>query len=121
MTKKIFNWGLVIVWMSVIFFFSSQPTIKATSFHLLDFIVKKNAHIIEFFVLFLLIRRALPEKHLQTAFFLSLLYAFSDETHQLFTPGRTALLRDVAFDLLGISIATLFSNWKNSFLGISLI
>jgi VanZ family protein len=121
MTQKIIDWSLVIAWMSLIFFFSSQPTIKATSFHLLDFIIKKNAHIVEFFILFLLLRRALPPNHFRTAFFLALLYAFSDETHQLFTPGRTALFRDIVFDSLGISAALLLSQRKNSFLGISLI
>jgi VanZ family protein len=35
---------------------------------------------------------------------LSLLYAFSDETHQLFVPGREGKLSDVGIDAIGIAL-----------------
>jgi VanZ family protein len=38
---------------------------------------------------------------------LSLLYAFSDETHQLFVPGREGKLSDVGIDAIGIAIGVI--------------
>jgi len=113
MTKKILNWLSVIVWMGIIFFFSSQPAIKASNFALVDFVVKKNAHIAEFFILFFLLYRAFTKNKFERAFLISVLFAFSDEAHQLFTPGRTALLRDVAIDSLGISAAFILTYFKS--------
>ena len=39
------------------------------------------------------------------AFGFSLLYAFTDEFHQYFVPGRTAAWRDIGMDCIGISLA----------------
>ncbi len=38
---------------------------------------------------------------------IGLIYAASDEFHQSMTPGRTATLRDVGFDFLGMSLIIL--------------
>ncbi|MEA2056934.1 MAG: VanZ family protein, partial [Patescibacteria group bacterium] len=41
------------------------------------------------------------------AFIISLIYALTDEFHQSLVPGRSATLRDVGFDFLGISLIIL--------------
>ncbi|MDX2130171.1 MAG: VanZ family protein [Chloroherpetonaceae bacterium] len=50
------------------------------------------------------------EHPFSTAFMVTLLYAISDETHQLFTPGRSAEIMDLNADLLGILLALII--WK---------
>lgn len=82
-------------------------------FNLPDFIIKKSAHIIEYAILTILIFRALfqtfPSSNAQkinwTSFGLSLIYAISDEYHQSFVYGRTATLRDIIIDAIGITLA----------------
>ena len=105
MTRKISLWLPVIFWFCLIFYFSDQPVIKASNFDLVDFVIKKNAHFFEFFVLYLLLHRALAKNRTQAAYLVAVGYAFSDEIHQMFIPGRTAALRDVFIDSLGITTA----------------
>lgn len=116
---SLFRWGLVLAWMAVIFWFSSRPVVVITlATDTGDFLIKKTAHIGEYTILCLLLWNALERKNrIQTAFLIGLLYAFSDELHQLFTPGRTGMLRDVlTFDTLGLFlgavIADKLSRWK---------
>lgn len=102
MIEKILKWFAVFIWMGVIFYFSNLPIIKSSSIDIFDFLIKKGAHVAEYFILFFLLNRALDKKHPEKAFLFTLLYAFTDETHQLFTPGRGAKLTDVFyFDLPG--------------------
>lgn len=115
MNKPLFNWIAVFLWAALIFYFSSLPIIQDPSFNTLDFIIKKSAHVTEYAVLFFLLSRALPktERRFQLAFILGLLYAFTDETHQLFTPGRGGSLRDVLlFDLTGLSLSFILHKLK---------
>lgn len=110
MSKFFTHWLPLIFWMILIFALSSLPTVKASHIDVLDFIVKKSAHIAEYAILFTLLFRAIKhENSLQTAFLIGLFYAFTDETHQLFTPGRGGSIRDVLlFDTFGLSIAWYF-------------
>ncbi len=82
----------------------------------MDFIIKKSAHILEYTVLFLLWFRALGNKNPFQAIIFSLIYAFTDEIHQLFVPGRTGRLRDVGIDFVGMFISAIlivkFDLWK---------
>lgn len=103
----------LIVWMAVIFFFSSMPGANSGSGMTLRFLLeRKGAHVFEYLVLSLLafnaFRLAYPKERsgfrVSLAIALSLLYAFSDETHQLFVPGREGKLTDVGIDLIGIVI-----------------
>ena len=96
--------------MGVIFFFSSRPDLPSNNVDVIDFIIKKSAHFTEFFILTLLSYRS--AKNLQAAVLFSLFYAFSDETHQLFVPGRGGKLTDVAIDAFGISTAFLVINFR---------
>lgn len=110
MAKFLKRWTPVFLWMAVIFYLSSLPIIQASSIDPLDFVVKKSAHIFEYAVLFALLSRALQGKDkYKKAFLVGALYAFTDETHQLFTPGRGGSLRDVLlFDIIGLLLAWFF-------------
>lgn len=133
---KISSWFPVILWMSIIFFLSSQVAdessqlssgitafvmnlmekiIPKTIFDLefLHFLVRKNAHFIAYLILGLLSLRAFKREGLTGVplFSLSLLicvlYASSDEYHQLFVPGRSCQLRDVLIDSAGATTGLL--------------
>ena len=92
---------------------SAQRTLQGFELDTLDFIFKKTAHMAEYFILYYLLHRALKFSHPKSkfnwliAFILCVLYALSDEWHQSFVSGRTASLRDVGYDTLGVSIAFL--------------
>jgi VanZ family protein len=74
-----------------------------------NFAVKKLAHMGEYAVLTALLFRALQlhvarKSHaLLIAGLMAILYAFSDEWHQTFIPGRHGSLRDVGIDSLGVA------------------
>lgn len=102
--------------MTLIFYMSSIPDLPSNRVFLLDFIFKKTAHVIEYTILFLLWFRTLGNKNPLQALMFSITYAFTDEIHQLFVPGRTGLLRDVGIDSLGMIVSALlivkFDLWK---------
>jgi VanZ family protein len=103
--------------MVIIFWFSSQPDLPSNSIDYIDFIIKKSAHFSEYLILTVLWYRALGRKNPSPSIFLSLIYAFSDEIHQLFVPGRGGSLRDVFIDFLGIAVSVLIISqlqvWKS--------
>ena len=99
MAQKIRLWLPVLIWMVVIFAFSSMPINHAKQFSWTDFIIKKTAHVTEYAILFWLTYRA--NKSFKYSLIICLLFALSDEWHQTITPGREGTLRDVGFDSLG--------------------
>ncbi|MCX7911254.1 MAG: VanZ family protein, partial [Endomicrobia bacterium] len=107
--KKIIYWLEVILWCGVIFFFSSIPDLKIKQLGFWDFVLRKIAHITEYFVLVILFLRAfkisLDNKDNKKIYFLSIifsiLYAISDEIHQYFVPGRHFALTDILIDSIG--------------------
>lgn len=121
--KKILNLFLLVFWLLIIFYFSNQPGNSSSYLsdnltllifndisNLLIFIVRKIAHISEFFILTLLIYNVLKDyvdfkKSCLFSFVFSVLYSISDELHQLFVVGRECLLRDVFIDAIGIILA----------------
>lgn len=116
MFRKFSKYIPVVIWMVLIFWVSSVPDLPSNKVDVLDFIFKKSAHFIEYTILFLLWYRALGIKNPFKAIVFSLIYAFSDEIHQLFVPGRTGNLRDVGIDFSGMLIAAIlivkFDLWK---------
>lgn len=141
MIKRLFQclaWLLVLLWMGLIFSFSSQnadisgqisgsttskiiaviyPGFDSLSsdeqaeiIHTAELIVRKIAHLAEFFILSALIIIALlfndflPINRAILAVLISLLYAATDEIHQLFSSGRACRLSDVLIDTLGAAI-----------------
>ena len=105
MAKTISKWGPVIIWAGLIFLVSSIPTLPKTEIIWWDFILKKSAHMIEYGIFYFFLIRALGKRGTLLAFIMAILYACSDEYHQSFVPGRTATLRDVGFDIIGIIIS----------------
>ena len=107
-------WLPPVVWMGLIFILSAQPSLPHAPDTLLDFILKKAAHMIEYGILAFLLWRALSRRlgtfsrsALAAAFALSVLYAASDEYHQTFVSGRHGKLMDVGFDTVGALVALL--------------
>lgn len=104
-------WLPPILWASVIFTFSSLPTVETTTFYLWDFLIKKTAHFVEYAILATLVYRALinskvdSKKAMWISVLASFLYAASDEYHQSFVPGRGPALRDVIIDTVGALFA----------------
>jgi len=110
-TKVLFYFGPLIIWMWVIFYFSAQEGSGHQYYDLRMFIERKNAHVFEYLVLTLLGVRMLKYlgkpliKSIVYATLISLIYAASDEFHQLFVYGREGKLSDVGIDFIGIVLA----------------
>lgn len=110
MNGTVLAWAAVAAWAAAIFIASAQPSLS-TGLGTWDLILRKGAHMFVFGVLTLLVWRAL-RRHgfnntatLAASIVISLAYAFTDEYHQTFVPGRTGTLYDIGFDLAGIFIA----------------
>ncbi|MFZ5845621.1 MAG: VanZ family protein [Patescibacteria group bacterium] len=111
---KIFRfWLPVIVWMAFIFVFSSRQTVQIADARWINFVFFKTLHIFEYAVLYLLSYRAFrntlenqrPTIWRGLAFLLTVVYAVTDEYHQLFIPTREGKLRDVIIDSAGALIS----------------
>ena len=104
------RWLPVFLWAGVIFALSSISQITVAEFFLWDFAAKKVAHLAEYAVLYALFLRA-TEKNWVLSFFLTMIYAATDEIHQSFVPGRNAAVYDLAFDFSGAAISA-YVIWK---------
>lgn len=109
------HWLPVLLWMLLIYVASNQSDLPAARSGGLDFLVKKSAHLAEYTILGLLVWRALRATWPAARFWLlglatvgvGLLYAVSDEMHQIFVPTRQSRPLDVLVDLLGLLAAVL--------------
>jgi VanZ family protein len=108
---KLLNlWLPVFLWAALIFYLSGIPNLHITT-GICDIILRKLAHAGEFFILTFLLYRAFRGAFNLSAWYLfirpaglSLLYAVSDEIHQLFVPSRVCSARDVLIDCCGIML-----------------
>lgn len=146
--KIIISWILVILWMGVIFTFSSMdsdqsnseskgtidkvvtgtieignnigitnynPTIeeKEEIIDMLNFPVRKLAHMFLYFVLAILLINALKISEIKKVYIITiiivLLYAITDEFHQTLINGRTGKFIDVLIDTTGSLIGMLLT------------
>ncbi|MGD1076091.1 MAG: VanZ family protein [Thermodesulfovibrionales bacterium] len=90
-----------------------MPRISSYDQNMIHGLIRKSAHVTEYFVLGLLLFRAFrsgstESRSLRWSFFSALvvlLYAASDEFHQSFVPTRTASPIDVGIDTMGGIIA----------------
>lgn len=77
------------------------------------FIVRKSAHFTEYFILGLILilylqtKEKLATKYVILAIIFCVLYATSDEIHQLFVDGRSCKIMDILIDTCGSSLAIL--------------
>ena len=141
MKKKIILASIpLVIWMSLIFFFSHQKAdnssklSEGTTKKVITFVIRlvdsntsdskieeivntlnpsirKLAHFTEYFILGLLlvnlfIKFPMPLKQLVIISLISVvLYATSDEVHQIFIEGRSCQLKDILLDTLGGTLA----------------
>ena len=81
----------------------------------LQFVVRKSAHFFIYLALGFLCFLAMNTYNLKlktkfiSALTISLLYAISDEIHQLFVPGRAGQIRDVLIDFSGSLTGIIFA------------
>lgn len=132
-------WLPVVVWMAVIFGASADrnshehsrhifrpillwlfPHITDEEFENVHWVLRKCAHLTVYAILGLLVFRALSHSETGLArwswprvggtLLIVFLYAATDEFHQSFVPGRTALFSDVCIDTAGAA-AGLLALW----------
>lgn len=124
--------------MGLIFFFSSQngTASDSNSYFLINllekiginisssvgisvanFIVRKTAHVTEYFILFMLLYSGFKKTYLKNIIIypaiITILYSISDEFHQLFIKGRSGRIKDVFIDSIGVLIGLLIIGIKN--------
>ena len=127
-TKRIQYWIPVFLWMGLTYLMSTAsfsaehtsliiepilrflfPSISLHELHLVHGVIRKLAHLTEYFVLSLLLFRAFrggsTEPHFWKWALYSVLvvacYAASDEFHQMYVASRTSSIIDVGIDTLG--------------------
>lgn len=120
MSKNKISLLLVILWMIFIFVMSSfdansssnqsnfivdiiTSIINIKDIELLSLIIRKLAHFIEYFILGILVINFITryDKKIIIAILLCIIYATSDEIHQIFVPGRSCQIIDIMIDSLG--------------------
>ncbi|HYK64023.1 MAG TPA: VanZ family protein [Patescibacteria group bacterium] len=114
------EWIPVILWGALIFTLSTStfsavntskiidpilrlliPGVTAPAVDVGHMLVRKAAHFTEYGILFWLLVRGPMAERPYLALMLCVVYALTDEGHQVFVPGRTASLYDVALDSSG--------------------
>ncbi|MGE6369837.1 VanZ family protein [Planococcus kocurii] len=135
-TYKFFSWMAALFWMVVIFYLSHQPGSASSNLSsgvvtaLLDLLnliapqveldvetfhtfIRKNAHFSAYFLLGLLSLNAWRSsgftglKQLILGLGMCILFATTDEIHQLFIEGRSGEVRDVMIDSAGATLGVL--------------
>ncbi len=120
--KKTLSVIAVIIWLFIIFCFSAQTAedssetsksvvdfilklFNISQTHALVYIVRKTAHFTLYFVLALLVTKATNHNRYITAILVTLVYAITDELHQMFSLGRSGEIADVLVDTAGGAVA----------------
>jgi VanZ family protein len=104
----ILKWIPALIMMGVIFWFSAQPIDALPDFEWADRIVKKGGHMLGYGLLALSYWNSLGWKKEKRwlAWLFAILYAMTDEFHQMFTRGRHPSIWDVIiFDNFGALIS----------------
>ncbi len=132
--RRYLAWIPSLVWMVIIFSFSSRQSVSVSGEYWLDFVFYKSIHIAEYAILTVFNIYALTNSNPKSplvkngiyAVILALLFASSDEYHQTFVPTRQGKHFDVLVDSVGIfsvycitfqyekikrSISSLFRSW----------
>jgi len=107
------HWLPALLIMMLIFLISAQPSSQLPNFNWADTFVKKGGHIVGYALLSFMYWRALDFKREKRwiAWFLTILYALTDEFHQSFVTGRHSTIWDVMlFDNLGALSSLWFVN-----------
>lgn len=128
--KKIIKFILLFSWMFIIFMFSNQAAVKSgaltrkvsniavnvinkeieseTKGDIVEKVflpLRKGAHFFIYFILgmliYTLLKEYMPKYKFRLSIVLVVLYAITDEFHQMFIPGRSASYIDVLIDTAG--------------------
>lgn len=95
----------ILKWLSI------DPNETITAMDLCDFVVRKIAHFTEYTVLGIglcgLMRVLVKRYWGITAIVLGAVLASLDEFHQLFIPGRSAMVSDVVIDICGVVVGSI--------------
>ena len=112
----------MLLWMFLIFLMSSFDATESTNqsnfivniitnifkienIEVLSFIIRKLAHFTEYLILGFLTINMLNKNDISKKYLISILiciiYATSDEIHQIFVPGRACQIRDILIDSIG--------------------
>jgi VanZ family protein len=134
------HWLPLLLWMGVIFGASTRlgspentslfvgpilvwldPNISEEAIDFVHHCLRKTAHAVEYAILGFLIWRIVqsasalasqrPARHFRLALLLAALYAATDETHQIFVPGREAAVGDVLLDTYGAGLGLAMTWW----------
>lgn len=113
---------LVLIWASLIFIMSSfdatdssnqsnfivniiSNILNIENARLLSLIIRKLAHFTEYLILGFLTINMLNKNDISKKYLISILiciiYATSDEIHQIFVPGRACQIRDILINSIG--------------------
>jgi VanZ family protein len=104
LNKTWLRWLPALLMMAVIYVASATPANKLQNFRAWDLLVKKGGHFTGYLLLSIAYAfglKARSPKTWLTAFILAVLYAGSDEFHQVFSAGRHPSLVDVGIDSFG--------------------
>lgn len=129
---KLLEWVPIVLWALVIFTFSTSgfsanntsriitpflrwviPGISPAMLDLANALIRKAAHFTEYGILYWLLIRGPLKGRPYLAMAVCVVYAFTDEGHQLFVHGRSSSLYDVALDSTG----AMFSGFLRAALG----
>lgn len=121
--KKYISILLVIIWMFVIFMMSSfngdvsssqsnfivdfiVSVFNISNIDIISLIVRKSAHYMEYLILGLLVINMFSvldiDKRYVISIIICIIYAISDEVHQIFVDGRCFMIRDILIDSTGV-------------------
>jgi VanZ family protein len=146
MRRFLTHWLPLLLWMGVIFAASTElgapqntlriivpilrwldPHISWQTIWRLHHLIRKSAHAVEYAILACLIWRVVratladyqPSRQIRLVILCAAFYAATDETHQIFVPGRGPAVTDVMLDTfgaaLGLGFLWLFSRpWKKA-------
>ncbi len=128
--RRLISWLAVVLWLVIIFILSAQPVYKSNglskgiaerivkaiekvspekniNIDIFNHYLRKTAHFLSYMILGILMMNVLKalgvkgKKRIAIALVVCVLYAISDEFHQLFVPGRGAQVKDVVIDSVG--------------------
>lgn len=126
MRKSFFARFIAIIWLIVIYKITASPSatgsntmnfiqtqlgISEAAADILNFVIRKLAHITVFGFLAILLYFVFKKNPFFWAWLCTTLYAGTDEFHQLLVSGRTSSLYDVMIDSFGAIIALVLLNY----------
>ena len=132
--KKKLSLLSVLIWMIFIFIMSSFDASESSAqsniivnfisnifninnIELISLIIRKLAHFTEYFILGILTYNLIKKyrKKYYIAIIICIIYAISDEIHQIFIPGRSCQITDILIDSIGAITAIYICKLKHLF------